>query len=128
MNKKCLCLLLALFMCLGLFTACADKSDPREEITEFSFSKVVEYYSPDMPGIRDDGFVNTESCGLIDADEALELARKELRSDDYNDIRIGYDSSAEIWKVSFGKHGTVGGGMDVYLDSNGRTILMIAGE
>ena len=96
------------------------------EIRTFVFSEEYELWKDD-PGTRLTGFVNTTEQKITTAAEAVARASAECRLP-YDTVSVYYDRESQMWMVLFYKEYTVGGGLSVYLDSNGITHMTVAGE
>lgn len=100
---------------------------------EFVFPEILEAYwdAGTGEGVNRDSFVNYEESDMPieDADSAYERARNEVSASySYNTVSIDYDKEYEMWAVMFSEKGMLGGCKTVYLDSSGKTWLIIAGE
>lgn len=94
------------------------------ETGEFSYVEVWNNVSKDAPGVKMNGFINTEKVELVDV---IERAKAEVTVD-YNLAQKFYDKETDMWRVHFGKTKRAGGDENVYLDGNGVTQLIIYGE
>ena len=112
-------LITMLFMC-----GCARNSI---HVEKFSYSDVLATYSEEIAGVKQDGFVNTEKRNVTNAEQAIELAKKECNVN-YNSISVAYDEQEKIYCVMFGTVDMLGGCQSVYLSSEGITLLKISGE
>lgn len=113
-------------------------SQPRQEATaattansqtgvpEFSYAGDRAMYAAGEPGVKTSGFVNTDKAD-IHSGNAAELAKQECTVD-WNRSQVYLDPSAGIWKVVFFTEGTLGGCQTVYLDRDGKTVLIVYGE
>ena len=104
-----------------------NSEQPDEEIPSFTYSKVTEIYREGEPGVKTSGFVNTEEVPIYSAKDAIKQAAKECTVK-YDTATCSLDSDADIWKVSFYRMGTLGGGQDVFLGYDGKTVLIVYGE
>lgn len=104
-----------------------DNSHTIIECDKFSFDEVCSYYENETVGVKRDGFVNTEKTEIKNAERAVELAKKECKSEHKN-IRVGYDKKQKVYRVSFSTPDVDGGNMEVYIDGSGVTRLVVAGE
>ena len=82
------------------------------------------------------GFVNNERAEINNAEQAVELAKKECTVA-YNSINVAFDAEEKIYRVNFSIGSTVvngqtvytlGGDQSVYIDQNGVTKLIVYGE
>ena len=122
--KKVLSILLFLLPVL-LFASCS-----ANETGSFSWADVQSEYEEDGAGIRRDGFVNASETNVNNASDAFRLAEKEHRLQPGESYSVSYDSTAEMWRVSFFSmdEDVVGGCVDVYLSGKGLTELIVTGE
>lgn len=104
-----------------------DNSHTDIECDKFSFDEDCTFYENETVGVKREGFVNTEKTEIKNAEQAVELAKKECKSE-YKNIRVGYDKKQKVYRVSFGTPDVDGGNVDVYIDSFGLTRLVVAGE
>lgn len=99
---------------------------PHVSIPEFSYEEDSKLYREGMPGVKTSGFVNTTETevdyGNVDA-----VAAKECTIE-WDTSRAYQDTAAAMWKVVFYQEGTVGGDQTVYLDYDGKTVLIVYGE
>lgn len=101
------------------------------EANSFSWKEVEALYmNNDDAGIRRDNFVNVTESKLNNPQDALKTARKEHELQVNESYSVFYDKSADMWKVSFypKDNNVVSGSVDVYLNGNGITRLIVAGE
>ncbi|MBQ2273955.1 MAG: hypothetical protein II334_00610, partial [Clostridia bacterium] len=87
----------------------------------------AEIYKDNNPGVKHDGFKNTNESKLSNAEDALERAKKECTIE-WDTSHVSFDKELSIWMVSFYTEGILGGDQCVYLDSNGITLLIVYGE
>jgi hypothetical protein len=78
-------------------------------------------------GFHDDGFYNIESNPITSKDDAIALARNEVRVD-YTAISVFYDNESEMWMVLFWKLEMAGGCQSVYMNHDGITTMIVFGE
>ena len=106
------------------------------DLEKFSYSKEYAEYNDGSPGVQTSGFVNTESTEINNAEQAVELAKKECTVA-YNSINVAFDAEEKIYRVNFSIGSTVvngqtvytlGGDQSVYIDQNGVTKLIVYGE
>ena len=123
--RKLFCFILSLALIL-LFTGC-NQSKANMDVSDFSYSEHAEIYKDDSPGVKHSGFVNTDESKTSSDEDALERAKKECTIE-WNTSRVSFDKALGIWMVSFYTEGMLGGDQCVYLDSNGKTLLIVYGE
>ncbi|MBE6587069.1 MAG: hypothetical protein E7647_01485 [Ruminococcaceae bacterium] len=100
-----------------------------EKLNAFSYSDFLYFIDEKEPGLRFDGFVNTESADAESEEKAAELAKKELhREFTYDTVTTAYDCYEKMWAVSFSTKGYNGGCVTVYLTTDGITKAILAGE
>ena len=123
--KRIAWLLIALLLLLcGCSQADADNGI---YVSSFSYEEVCLFYEAETVGIKRADFVNTEISVIENADQAVELAKKECTVE-YDTFSVSYDQDAEIYCVSFGIEDLDGGNQDVYINQNGITELIVYGE
>ena len=98
-----------------------------DEPTRFSFDKDTATYKDRNPGVNPNPFGNEGAQPIESKNSAIERAKNES-SLEYDTTKVWYDASADIWRVQFYMSGTVGGDQTVYLDSDGKTVLVVYGE
>lgn len=97
------------------------------DVRPFSYDKVAEAFREGMPGVKYDGFKNTDACTIRSATDAASRAKNECTIY-WNVYYIEHDETQKVWAVTFGKHNTLGGCQTVYLSSDGKTMLIVYGE
>ena len=95
-------------------------------IPRFSYAEDREMYAEGEPGVKTSGFVNTTAT-KITCENVVEHAKKECTVE-YDTVEISYDDDELFWKVHFGKELSLGGDQTVYMDFNGKTLLVVYGE
>lgn len=137
--KKSVLLFLALVL-VCLIASCADgkmpgETDARTEVPsvagEFSWDGVLASYSGITgQGVMRDGFFNVEKTKVNDASDALRLALNEHELSFDETYSVFRDAATETWLVSFypKDENVMGGTLDVYLNGDGQTLLIVAGE
>ena len=124
--KKIICFILV-FAFLLLFTAC-NQTKSNIEVFSFSYSEHAEIYKDDNPGVKHDGFKNINESKISNAEDALERAKKECTVT-WDSFGVSFDNESNVWMVCFYIDGEIlGGDQTVYLDSNGKTLLIVYGE
>ena len=132
--KRTALLFTVLILTLFLVACGAEKTEPfsdTSKVDSFSWSETVGFYEgKDDAGIKRDGFVNTSASKIENSDDALRLAQNEhiLQSDEA--YSVSYDKETDTWEVSFfpKDNNVLGGCVDVYLNHEGITQLIVAGE
>ena len=100
---------------------------PIENAPEFSYEEDKKLYSKETDGVTREGFKNTKKATITTVKEAITIAQKE-KTIESDSVNMYYDANAKVCKVSFYTEGQVGGDQTVYLDSDGKTILIVYGE
>ena len=82
-----------------------------------------------------DGFVNTDvqeisNAKVKDFDTCnVGLQRGKIECTvEWDSFEVSFDNEANVWMVSFYTEEILGGDQSVYLDSNGKTLLIVYGE
>ncbi len=119
----------AMFLSLVVILMLAGCNQPKlnTEISTFSYSEHAEIYKENSLGVKHDGFINTNESKISTAEEALERAKKECTIE-WNTSQVSFDNELRVWMVTFYTEGILGGDQCVYLDSNGKTLLIVYGE
>lgn len=144
--KKGMAFVLSLICVLGM-AGCADggRTDGRPETGEIhgqeagdgenADSVILQNIAEEMdafrypegqPGVKTSGFVNTAETEIT-SENVAEHAGKECTIE-YDSVTTVLDLSKGVWKVHFYTSGTAGGDQTVYLDDEGKTILIVYGE
>lgn len=92
----------------------------------FKYSDILKLYR-NTPNANKDSFANLDTCELTDALSAYERARNEVNIP-YNAAAAAFDESINMWQVIFYTIGSSDGDMAVYLDSNGKTKLIVTDQ
>lgn len=126
-----------LFLLLITFTSCDSKpssediilNNSNEQITygSFDYNKEYETYVKDEYSIKT-GFKNINETKIDSANDAIELAKNEIKSFDYNEITANYDKSTCKWSITFSTKDTVGGCCTIFINEKGKTELIVYGE
>ncbi len=98
-----------------------------DTVEVFSYREDSAIYKAGEPGVRSEGFKNTENAPISSAAAAAERAKAELTVE-YNRISVTFDPEMKIWKTVFWTLDYLGGGQTVYLNENGITQLVVYGE
>ncbi len=123
--KKIICFILVSSFLL-LFTGC-NQTKSNIEVSSFSYSEHAEIYKDDNPGVEHDGFINTNESKFSNAEDALERAKKECTIE-WDAFQVSFDNESNVWMVSFYTEGMLGGDQSIYLDGDGKTLLIVYGE
>ena len=100
--------------------------EPNISIPDFSYAKDSAMYVEGEPGVKTSGFVNTAKVD-VDFNNVAEVAKNECTIE-WDSCTSYLDTAECIWKVVFYTKGTVGGDQTVYLDYDGKTVLIVYGE
>ena len=95
-------------------------------IPNFSYAEDTAIYLECEPGVKTSGFVNTTETEIT-FENVAECAKNECTVE-YNSVTTYFDTDECVWKVHFGTDGMVGGDQSVYLDCDGKTVLIVYGE
>ena len=95
-------------------------------IPNFSYAEDMAIYVEGEPGVKTSGFVNTTETEIT-FENVAERAKNECTVE-YNSITTYFDTDECVWKVHFCTDGMVGGDQSVYLDCDGKTVLIVYGE
>ena len=106
----------------GTFT-----SKPLADAPAFSYEEATKNITDKTPGVKRDEFKNTEKTTLQTVTDAARIAKTEcdINSDSFN---IYYDTKTGITQVLFYTEGQLGDTQTVYLDKDGKTILIVYEE
>ena len=104
----------------------SETENNNDSIHSFSFAEDCAIYVDGEPGVKTSGFVNTVETD-VNRDNVTIIAKQECTIE-YNKTEVSYDSNADIWKVDFFTEGMAGGCQTVWMDTNGKTVLVVYGE
>ena len=93
------------------------------KLVEFSFDEDMENLKPD-PNLRTNGFVNTSPEKTETAEDAINRAKKELKTE-YPYTEVAFDCDESVWRVRFGSNDDPDGGCCVYITENGITLAVV---
>ena len=100
--------------------------ESHNSIPQFSYAEDTAIYVEGEPGVKTSGFVNTTETEIT-FENVAECAKNECTVE-YDRITTYFDTDECVWKVHFGTDGMVGGDQSVYLDCDGKTVLIVYGE
>ena len=123
--KRIICFILV-FSFLLLFSGC-NQTKSNIDVSSFSYSKHAEIYKDDHPGVKHDGFKNTNESKISNAEDALERAKKECTIE-WDAFQVSFDDESNVWMVSFYTEEMPGGDQSIYLDGDGKTLRIVYGE
>ena len=118
--------LLCVVACLMSLFGC-NQPNTNTDVSAFSYAEHAKTFKDDSPGVKHSGFVNTNEFEISSAEDALAHAKKECTIA-WDTSHVSFDNELSVWMVSFYTEGTLGGDQCVYLDSNGKTLLIVYGE
>lgn len=95
-------------------------------IPNFSYAEDAAIYLEGEPGVKTSGFVNTTETEIT-FENVAERAKGECTIE-YDSVTTYFDPDKCVWKVHFYTDIMAGGGQSVYLDCDGKTILIVYGE
>ena len=99
---------------------------PNISIPDFSYAQDRAIYVEGEPGVKTSGCVNTTKVD-VDFNNVAEVAKNECTIK-WDSCTTYLDTAECIWKVVFFTEETVGGDQTVYLDYDGKTVLIVYGE
>ena len=100
--------------------------ESHNSIPQFSYAEDTAIYVEGEPGVKTSGFVNTTETEIT-FENVAERAKNECTVE-YNSVTTYFDTDECVWKVHFCTDGMVGGDQSVYLDCDGKTLLIVYGE
>ena len=100
--------------------------ESNNSIPQFSFAEDAAIYVEGEPGVKTSGFVNTTETEIT-FENVAECAQNECTVE-YDNVTTYFDTDECVWKVHFCTDGMVGGDQSVYLDCDGKTLLIVYGE
>ena len=95
--------------------------------TEFSYADELAMFPEGTPGVKKTGFRNTTELPVHNDAEAIGRAKNECTIE-WSATEVYYDTTKEIWKVTFYTKSVPGGDQSVYLGANGITLMIVYGE
>ena len=93
----------------------------------FSYAEDEKAISKQTTGVKTEGFKNTKNASIGTVEEAITLAQKE-KNIESDSVNMFYDAETKICKVIFYTEGAQDEIQTVYLDKDGKTILIVYGE
>lgn len=100
--------------------------ESHNSIPHFSYAEDTAIYVEGEPGVKTSGFVNTTETEIT-FENVAERAKNECTVE-YDSVTTYFDTDECVWKVHFCTDGMVGGDQSVYLDCDGKTVLIVYGE
>ena len=126
--KKFIAFLLAL-VCVLSMVGCNQQKLPNTTNVDpgvFSYAEDCAIYVDGEPGAKTSGFVNTFETE-INHENVVEHAKNECTIE-YDSVEVCLDATEYVWRVLFYTQGVLGGCQTVYMDYDGKTILIVYGE
>lgn len=99
----------------------------QEQPGSFSYAEVTATFKTGDPGIKIEGFVNTEFAPISRIWDVKTQALNECTIE-YDTVTVNYDEAAKVWEVTYSTANTLGNCQSVYMDENGVTLLIVYGE
>ena len=100
--------------------------ESHNSISNFSYTEDREIFAEGEPGVKTSGFVNTTETEIT-FENVAERAKNECTIE-YDTVTTYLDTDECVWKVHFYTNGMLGGDQIVYLDYDGKTVLVVYGE
>ena len=125
--KSCISLVMVLFLAVT-YRGCSAPPTCREENPSFSYQEEIITYSEELPNVKRDGFVNTDELeNVIDnnldaADRAIKEYTLDIANPYYN---VFFDPESNVWKVVFNYFDEDAEKQAVYMNENGKTLLIV---
>lgn len=112
----------------GVSSATSENSSKSSlTVTPFSYAEDRSIYKNGEPGVKHEGFVNTSELSSFTVKDVVDRAKKECNIE-YDSTNVYFDSELNIWMVDFSTEGFDGGNQSVYINENGKTVLIVYGE
>ena len=99
-----------------------------EQPGSFSYAEVTAAYKAGDPGVKSEGFVNTESVPMSSRIWDVKTQALNECTIEYDTVTVNYDETAKVWEVTYSTANTLGNCQSVYMDENGVTLLIVYGE
>jgi len=94
----------------------------------FSYAEVTATFKTGDPGVKSEGFVNTESVPMSSRIWDVKTQALNECTIEYDTVTVNYDETAKVWEVMYSTANTLGNCQSVYMDENGVTLLIVYGE
>ena len=98
-----------------------------EQPGSFSYADVTDTFKTGDPGVKSEGFMNTESAPISRIWDVKTQALNECTIE-YDTVSVNCDETAKVWEVTYSTANTLGNSQSVYMDENGVTLLIVYGE
>jgi len=99
-----------------------------EQPGSFSYAEVTATFKTGDPGVKSEGFVNTESVPTSSRIWDVKTQALNECTIEYDTVTVNYDETAKVWEVTYSTANTLGNCQSVYMDENGVTLLIVYGE
>jgi len=93
----------------------------------FSYAEVTAAFKTGDPGVKSEGFVNTNQAPI---NRILDVKAQALRecTIEYDTVTVNYDEAANACEITYSTANTLGNCQSVYMDGDGVTLLIVYGE
>ncbi len=125
--KNCISLVMVLFLTVT-YRGCSAPPTYREENPSFSYQEEILTYPEESPNVKRDEFVNTDELeNVIDNNlDAADQAIKEYTLDNANPYyKVFFDPESNVWKVVFNYFDEDVEKQAVYMNEEGKTLLIV---
>ena len=99
-----------------------------EQPGSFSYAEVTATFKTGDPGVKSEGFVNTESVPMSSRIWDVKTQALNECTIEYDTVTVNYDETSKVWEVTYSTANTLGNCQSVYMDENGVTLLIVYGE
>ena len=99
-----------------------------EQLGSFSYAEVTATFKTGDPGVKSEGFVNTESVPMSSRIWDVKTQALNECTIEYDTVTVNYDETSKVWEVTYSTANTLGNCQSVYMDENGVTLLIVYGE
>ena len=99
-----------------------------EQLVSFSYAEVTATFKTGDPGVKSEGFVNTESVPMSSRIWDVKTQALNECTIEYDTVTVNYDETSKVWEVTYSTANTLGNCQSVYMDENGVTLLIVYGE
>ena len=99
-----------------------------EQLGSFSYAEVTATFKTGDPGVKSEGFVNTESVPMSSRIWDVKTQALNECTIEYDTVTVNYDETSKVWEVTYSTANTLGNCQSVYMDENGVTLLIVYGK
>lgn len=99
-----------------------------EQPGSFSYAEVTATFKAGDPGVKSEGFMNTESVPISGRIWDVKTQALNECTIEYDTVTVGYDETAEVWEITYSTANTLGNCQSVYMNRDGVTLLIVYGE